>query len=298
MPNLPASFREGCGPWRGLSFRRREGVAVLVSGEGSTYPVIEVDRVAKTFVRRRRSRKALDEVSFAVSAGRSVAVVGESGAGKSTLVRCVAGLEKPSSGRVRIQGRPLDLRPGHTSPVQVVFQNPTDALDPMRSIGSSIAEPLRGRSRSEKRARVSELVGMVGLSPDRSADRPRSFSGGQLQRIVIARALASSPAVLLCDEPTSALDVSVQAQIVNLLLRLQKEHKFAMVVVTHDLAVAKVLADDVIVLRGGMVLFQGSMEDLLEPVEPLHPYVENLVQVSRDNELHIPGAEEPISAIA
>jgi ABC-type dipeptide/oligopeptide/nickel transport system ATPase subunit len=180
----------------------------------------------------------------------------------------------------------------------MVFQDPADALDPMRSVGSSIAEQLRGWSRADRRARVAELLSLVGISPSRAADRPRSFSGGQLQRIVIARALAPSPEVLLCDEPTSALDVSVQAQIINLVLRLQRTQHFAGVVVTHELAAATVLADDILVLRGGEVRFHGAVQDLLEPREELDPYVAGLVRISREHELEIPGHEESVSAKA
>ncbi|MEU6644010.1 dipeptide/oligopeptide/nickel ABC transporter ATP-binding protein [Saccharomonospora sp. NPDC046836] len=255
----------------------------------TTTPAIEVAGVSKTFTGRgRTTRPALCEVSFTVARGRTTAIVGESGAGKSTLVRCVAGLEKPSAGAVLINGRPLALRPGRTSPVQMVFQNPVDALDPMRSVRSSVAEPLRGLPRAQRHARVSELLSLVGINPSRATDRPLAFSGGQLQRVVIARALASSPEVLLCDEPTSALDVSVQAQIINLLLTLQEKHQFAMVLVTHDLAVAKVLADDILVLRQGRVLFHGDVDQLLQPAEPLDGYVADLVQTSRDSELAQP----------
>lgn len=249
-------------------------------------PAIEVIGLSKTFDRRRGvPRTALTDVGFTVDAGGTTAVVGESGSGKSTLIRCVAGLEKPSSGRILIHGRPAVLQPGRTSAAQMVFQDPYGALDPMRSIGSSVGEPLRRFSLARRRARVAELLSLVGISPARFKERPRAFSGGQLQRIVIARALAPEPKILLCDEPTSALDVSVQAQLINLLLQLQHEHQFALIVVTHDLCVAKVLADDVLVLRAGRVLFEGAADQLFEAPEPLDPYVEGLLQASRESEL-------------
>ncbi|WP_020502555.1 ABC transporter ATP-binding protein [Sciscionella marina] len=253
-------------------------------------PAIEVAGITKTFGSR-AVRPALDTVSFTVLPGYTTAVVGESGAGKTTLIRCVAGLEKPSSGEILIHGKPLVPRPGHTSPVQMVFQNPSDALDPMRSIGSSIAEPLRGTARGQRRSRVRELLSLVGINPSRAAERPRAFSGGQLQRVVVARALAPAPDVLLCDEPTSALDVSVQAQIINLLLELQEQHRFAMVLVTHDLAVAKVLADDILVLRKGTTRFYGDVHELLTPSGPLDEYVAGLVDTSRASEL---SSERPV----
>ncbi|GAB3588584.1 hypothetical protein GCM10027445_69750 [Amycolatopsis endophytica] len=231
-------------------------------------------------------RHALDSVEFAVKRGMTTAVIGESGAGKSTLIRCVAGLEKPTRGSVAINGRQVaPPRHGNTSPVQMVFQNPADALNPVRSVGWSISEPLRKLRRRERRVRVAELMASVGIDPARRKDRPRAFSGGQLQRIVIARALASSPEVLLCDEPTSALDVSVQAQIVNLLLELQEEHLFACIVVTHDLAVARALADDVIVLRHGKMLFSGPLDVVIEDSQELDPYVRQLVRSSQQMEI-------------
>lgn len=256
------------------------------------HSVIEVSGLSKTFTgRRTRRHTALADVSLTVPAGHTTAIVGESGAGKTTLVRLLAGLERPTTGTIRIHGAPLRLRPGRTSPVQMVFQNPADALDPMRSIGASIAEPLRCLPRRRRGDRVAELLSLVGINPDRAGERPRGFSGGQLQRIVIARALAPEPDVLLCDEPTSALDASVQAQILNLLLDLQQRHDFAAVIVTHDLAVARVLADDVLVLRRGQVLFHGDVDTLLDPATVMHNYVHGLVQASRDTELAAPGPQ-------
>jgi ABC-type glutathione transport system ATPase component len=250
------------------------------------HPAVEVANVSKTFTSRGSSpREVIVDVSFTVDRGTTIAVVGESGAGKSTLARCIAGLEKPSTGQVLIQGAPLVLRPGRPSKVQMVFQNPGGALDSMRSVGSSIAEPLRGHSRWQRRERVRELLSLVGIDPSRASDRPGSLSGGQLQRIVIARALAASPDVLVCDEPTSALDVSVQAQILNLLLKLQAQHQFACVLITHDLSVARVLAEYILVLRHGRVLFAGKMDDLLSPPDPLHEYVDGLVRAARESQL-------------
>ena len=261
-------------------------------------PAIRVSGLHKVFARRGMPpRTSLADVTFAVSAGHTLAVVGESGAGKTTLVRCVAGLERPTSGQVEIHGRPHELRHGDAGSVQMVFQNPTDALNPMRSVGWSVGEPLRTGRAAQRRVRVAELLTQVGIDPSRAGFRPMAFSGGQLQRIVIARAIASSPAVLLCDEPTSALDVSVQAQIINLLLRLQRELAFAGIVVTHDLGVARALADHVLVLRAGHVLFNGPWDQLLAPTEPLDPYVAGLVEAAGANTLD-PAARRPDPALA
>ena len=252
-------------------------------------PTIKVAGLSKTFSSRGgASRKVLSDATFSVAAGKTTAIVGESGAGKTTLVRCIAGLERPSSGQVLVHGVPVRLRPGRIAPVQMVFQNAIDALDPMRSVGSSIAEPLRGQSRGQRRERVDELLSLVGISPSRAKDRPGNFSGGQLQRVVIARALAPSPSVLLCDEPTSALDLSVQAQVLNLLMTLQAKHHFAGILVTHDLAIARALADDILVLRAGQVLFHGEVGQLLDPSAELDEYVRRLVRTSQESELPVP----------
>jgi ABC-type glutathione transport system ATPase component len=222
---------------------------------------LAVEAVSHEYGKLANRRTVLDDISFAVARGRTTAVIGESGAGKSTLTRIVAGLERPTRGRVLIGGEPVRVRSGRVSPVQMVFQHPADALNRFSSVGASVAEPLRGLSKRERSRRVGELLERVGIDGARAGEKPRSFSGGQLQRIVTARALAADPKVLLCDEPTSALDVSVQAQIVNLLLELQEAQQFAIVLVTHDLGVAKVMADDVVVLRDG-VLVEHSLADV------------------------------------
>lgn len=242
-------------------------------------PALAIQNVRREFATAGSVRVAVDDVSFAIDAGQTIAVIGESGAGKSTLARIIAGLDAPTSGSVRVHGVEPRLQAGVPSPVQMVFQNPVDALDPFLSIGASIGEPMRNRSRPERRAQVEALLRSVGLDPARADERPSSFSGGQLQRVVIARALAARPRVLLCDEPTSALDVSVQAQIVNLLLGLQEELGIACVLITHDLAVGRVLADQIVVLRNGKLIEQGSAEDFF--ARPKHPYSASLLEAAR-----------------
>jgi ABC-type dipeptide/oligopeptide/nickel transport system ATPase subunit len=217
-------------------------------------PVLRVEGVNHGYGRGRDATTVLKDVSFQVAKGQTLAVIGESGAGKSTLTRILAGLEKPSSGSVSVGGQTVRVRTGRVSPVQVIFQQPSEALNRFAPIGRSIAEPLRHISRAQRRERVFSLLERVGIDPGRADEKPSAFSGGQLQRVVTARALAASPSVLLCDEPTSALDVSVQAQIVNLLLGLQADEGLTMVLVTHDLGVAKAMADDVLVLRLGEIV--------------------------------------------
>lgn len=250
---------------------------------GSTPPLLRVVGAGKTYRAHGAERRALHDVSFELEPGRTLAVVGESGAGKSTLTRLIAGLERPSSGAVFVEGAPPRPRRGRPSPVQMVFQHPGEALSPYHSIGWSIAEGMHAVPRRQRVARTRELLAAVNLGDVDLRRRPQSFSGGQLQRIVIARALAAGPRVLLCDEPTSALDVSVQAQIVNLLMRLQAELGFACVLVTHDLAVARVLAHDVLVLQSGTAVELAPAAAFFSG--PSDSYAASLLAVARDEAL-------------
>jgi ABC-type glutathione transport system ATPase component len=238
-------------------------------------PVLSVEGVTREYRNRGVSTRVLDDVSVSLLAGRTLAVVGESGAGKTTLARLICGLDRPTAGTVRVAGRDPEPRRGTPSPVQLVFQNPADALNPFLAVGRSIGEPLRGSPGGERRSRVAELLQRVGIDPERAGQRPAAFSGGQLQRIVLARALAARPQLLVCDEPTSALDVSVQAQIVNLLLELQAALGFACVLVTHDLAVVRVLADDLLVLRHGRMVEAGPADRFF--AGPREPYSRSLL---------------------
>lgn len=246
-----------------------------MSAPTSDAPVLSARDIGRVFRRRGVSRRALAGVSFELRYHRTLAIVGESGAGKSTLARLITGLDRPTTGEVLVEGRPPRLRGGTPSVVQMVFQDPQDALNPFLSIGRSIGEPLRHLPGADRKARIADLLERVGLDPVRAGQRPSAFSGGQLQRIVIARALAASPKILVCDEPTSALDVSVQAQIVNLLLELQSELGFACVLVTHDLGVVRVLADEILVLKAGELVEYGRAEDFFR--EPRHDYSKSLL---------------------
>jgi ABC-type dipeptide/oligopeptide/nickel transport system ATPase subunit len=240
--------------------------------------VIAARELTKVYRSGHRQVRALDGVSFEVLAGQTLAVIGESGSGKSTLTRLITGLETPTSGSISINGKPARLRPGHRGDVQLVFQDPAGSLNPHRKIWKSAAEPLRHLGRAARRAAVAEMLNRVGIDPHRLGDRPGRFSGGQLQRIAIARVLVARAQVLLCDEPTSALDVSVQAQILNLLRELQLEIGFTCVFVTHDLAVAQVVADHVLVLRAGQVREHASAAEFF--AGPRDPYSRSLVAVA------------------
>ena len=208
---------------------------------------------------------------------RPLGLVGESGSGKSTLARLVAGLLVPTAGTVEIGGADL-ARLGRQQmralrrDVQVVFQDPYGALNPRRRVGSIIADPLviHGVPKATTRARVQELMELVGLNPEHHNRFPAAFSGGQRQRIGVARALALEPRLVICDEPVSALDVSIQAQIINLLQRLQRELDLTYLVVSHDLGVIEHIADRVAVMYLGRIVEMASTDVLF--AAPRHPY--------------------------
>ncbi|MGI6879393.1 ABC transporter ATP-binding protein [Microbacterium sp. gxy059] len=245
-------------------------------------PLIELDDVTLRY--GRRDAPALDGVSLAVERGRPLAVVGESGAGKSTILRLLLGLEAPTSGEVRAEGRPLVLRDrrlmrGFRRRVQCVFQDPYASLDPSRRIGAIVAEPLRslGLARgAEADARVADALERVGIPRDAAARFPHEFSGGQRQRIAIARAVVCRPDVLLADEPVSALDVTTRVAIVGLLAELARDEGMTLVMVSHDLAVVAELCDETVVLDRGRIVERGATSDVLGA--PRDPVARRLVE--------------------
>jgi len=243
--------------------------------------------------------QALDDVSFALQAGRSLGVVGESGSGKSTLARLVMALEVPSAGRVTLAGTNLhalpreELRRARTR-FQMVFQDPYGSLDPRQPVWRIVAEPLDAQgkaSRNEQRERVAEMLDAVGLRAADAVKYPHEFSGGQRQRIAIARALVTRPALVVADEPVSALDVSVQAQVLNLMQDLQQRFGVAYLFVSHDLAVVELMCDDVLVLQHGRMVEQGRTETVFR--KPRHPYTRRLLEAmpARCGSMH-PTTEE------
>ena len=224
---------------------------------------------------------ALRGVSLEVGSGEVIGIVGESGSGKSTLMRLLLGIEPPSSGTVTIEGKSLvDYdRLERARLVQPVFQDPYSSLNPRMSIGSIIAAPLevqRWGTMATRRERVRELMGAVGLPHHLSEVYPAQLSGGQRQRVAIARALVGKPRILVCDEPTSALDVSVQSQILNLLVDLQRRLDLTIIIVSHNLAVVSHIADRVAVMYLGQIVEQGPTDEIF--AKPKHPYTRELLR--------------------
>ena len=226
---------------------------------------------------------AVDGVSFTIHEGETLGLVGESGCGKSTVGRSVMKLIDPTSGQVTWRGRRIDdlsrssMRPFRRE-IQAVFQDPYSSLNPRMRAADIVSEPLRNFERltvSEGRKRVAALFDRVGLRPDQMIRYPHEFSGGQRQRLGIARALAVSPKLIMCDEPVSALDVSVQAQVINLLIDLQKEMNLSYLFVAHDLAVVRHISHRVAVMYLGRIVELADTDSLYET--PRHPYTEALL---------------------
>ena len=230
--------------------------------------------------------QALNGVSFSLQAGKTLAVVGESGCGKSTLARALTLIEDPSSGSLQIAGREVAgaskaERKQLRRDVQMVFQNPYASLNPRQKIGDQLAEPLlinTNLSRAERREKVQAMMQQVGLRPEHYQRYPHMFSGGQRQRIALARAMMLQPKVLVADEPTSALDVSIQAQVLNLFMDLQEQYQTGYVFISHNLAVVRHVADDVLVMYLGRPVEIGAAEALY--ARPLHPYTRALLSAT------------------
>ena len=239
--------------------------------------------------KRRQTIRAVDGIDFEIKTGRCLSLVGESGCGKSTVARLVVGLYKPTTGRIEFGGgRPDSPAAGETDPstqrVQMIFQDPYASLNPRWRVSDIVAEPIRHENRRKGRMaisqRVGELLSLVGLSPGDGRKYPHEFSGGQRQRVSIARALAGDPDFLVCDEPTSALDVSVQAQILNLMKRLQQQYRLTYLFISHDLAVVYYISDDVGVMYLGRLCELADTQTLF--ATPKHPYTRFLLDAIPD----------------
>jgi ABC-type oligopeptide transport system ATPase subunit len=251
--------------------------------------LLEVDNLVKEFTRKRglfapRSVvRAVDGVTFRVAEGETFGLVGESGSGKTTTGRCILRLIEPTSGAVRFRGEDVlafsqaRMRQARRE-MQIVFQDPCSSLNPRMRVGTIVEEPLiihRVGTKAERRARVAELFELVGLDPSQLARYPHQFSGGQRQRIGLARALALNPSLIIADEPVSALDVSVQAQVINLLMDLQTRLKLTYLFIAHDLRLVRHICNRVAVMYLGRIVEMGETEAIF--AAPAHPYTRALL---------------------
>ncbi|WP_283134380.1 ABC transporter ATP-binding protein [Rhizohabitans arisaemae] len=241
-----------------------------------TEAILQVEGLRKVF----GAAVAVEDVSFSLAPGGSLAIVGESGSGKTTVANMIVGLERPTAGRVVACGRDRSRPPrsarerrerGHE--VQIVFQDPYSSLDPRQSPAAAVDEVLRLHTRlgaPQRRRRVEELAELVGLDKRQLAALPSRLSGGQRQRVAIARALAAEPQVLILDESVAALDVSIQAQVLNVLADVREHTGVAYLFISHDLAVVRQVSDEVVVMQGGSIVERGPTSRVLD--EPEHPY--------------------------
>ena len=255
----------------------------------TSVPLLVADHVTKTFAVHHRSGgsaqsvRAVDDVSLTIEPGETLGLVGETGCGKSTLARCLARLHPLTKGNVRFDGNDISalssrrLRPVRRE-MQMIFQDPYGSLNPRRRVGSIIGDGLaihRVASGSERREQVQHLMEVVGLNPEHYNRFPADFSGGQRQRIGVARALALRPKLIICDEPVSALDVSIQAQVINLLLDLQTEFRLTYLFITHDLSVVRHVSTRIAVMYLGKIVESGTVDELF--ANSRHPYTRALL---------------------
>jgi peptide/nickel transport system ATP-binding protein len=256
-------------------------------------PLLEIDNLVKTY-RLPRERlfsarpelRAVDDVSFRVSAGSSFGIVGESGSGKSTLARAAIALERPTSGEARLLGCALNRAPRAQlrrmrAHMQMIFQDPYGSLDPRQTVARIVAEPLAcldGITRDETVARIAGALEAVGLQASDGRKYPHEFSGGQRQRVAVARALITRPKLVVADEPVSALDVSIQAQVLNLMTDLQERFGVTFLLISHDLVVVEYICDEIAVMYRGRFVETGPSKLLLG--RPAHPYTRALIDAA------------------
>ena len=246
--------------------------------------LLEVDRLSVRYLSAGTPIEAVQNVSLVIQPGAVLGLAGESGCGKSSLARAIVGLEAVASGQIWFDGQPLPSKPGARNRqlrrrIQMVFQDPFSSVNPRMTAAEIIAEPLLIHApdlgRTARREKISEMLGKVGMDQDTAHRYPHEFSGGQCQRIAIARSLVLQPDLLVCDEPVSALDVSVQAQIINLLLELKLDMNLAMLFISHDLCILRHVADDLAVMYQGEIVDYAETDKLF--AAPSHPYSASLL---------------------
>ena len=244
--------------------------------------ILEAQHLKKVFISGKKSMTAVDDVSFELRQGECLGIVGESGSGKSTIVKMITHLQSITEGNVILKGKDItnvkgkELREVYKD-IQMVFQMPMESFDPRRTLGDGIGESLRnmGLSRKETRERVEKLLERCGLDKEYAERYPHQVSGGQCQRAAIARALAVEPSVLICDEATSALDVTVQKQILKLLMELKQKENFSFLLICHDLALVQAFCDRVLVLYHGETVESGTPDEIIN--HPKMDYTKKLI---------------------
>ena len=266
-----------------------------IAAPAAREPLVVIENLTKVFKGRlgQADFTAVQDVSLTVPRGRTVAIVGESGSGKTTTARMLLKLYEPTSGSIRFDGQDVTGLRGRQlaafrQRVQPIFQDPYSSLNPMFTIGRIVEEPLStyGRgTRAERQDRVKWLLEEVALPPSTVSRYPNELSGGQRQRVAIARALALQPELIVCDEPVSALDVLVQKQILDLLGRLQDEFGLSYLFISHDLAVVRLISDEVCVMKDGRLVEAGASEEIF--TDPQHPYTRQLLASIPGNELRV-----------
>lgn len=242
---------------------------------GNAIPLLQLEGVGFDYRRGRvREHQTLSDINFSLKRGQALGLIGQSGSGKSTVAKLVLGLAKPREGSILFEGKPVtpqSLR-SFRKRAQPIFQNPMDALDPRMKVGDQLMEPLLANfqlPRSERLERIATALQDVGLSLEIAEKRPRQISGGQAQRVTIARALLLEPDLLICDEPVSALDMTVQAQILNLLCELRDRQGLSLMFISHDIRAVSYLCSEIVVLHRGRVVEAGTRDNVL-----LHPQAE------------------------
>ena len=257
-------------------------------------PVIEVQNLKKYFPTPRGLLHAVDDVTFTIEKGKTLGVVGESGCGKSTLGRTIIHLQECTAGKIFLEGKPVNNLKGKAlrearEDMQIIFQDPYSSLDPRKTAEQTIREPLqvaRKYSKAEIEEKTTALMELVGIDERLRKAYPHELDGGRRQRIGIARALALDPKFVVCDEPVSALDVSIQAQVLNLLKKLQQDRGLTYMFVTHDMSVVRHISDDICVMYLGQVVEKCPSKELFK--NPLHPYTKALLSAIPSTDIHHP----------